>query len=151
MTTWILVGDTSRAKLFSVEQAEQPWSLVEEFENPAAHKTSKELSPTPPGKMKQSGSAKSRHTALQPHTTPKQAEADRFARQIGEHLRHATEQRQLDRLVLVAPPQFLGLLESQLDKQTTKQLIATINKDLAMLDDNEIRNRITQEVFSAAR
>ena len=33
MTTWILVADTSRAKLFSVELPEMPWTALEEIEN----------------------------------------------------------------------------------------------------------------------
>ncbi|MGD9722938.1 MAG: host attachment protein [Pirellulales bacterium] len=148
MTTWILVGDASRAKLFTVELPEQPWSLVEEFENASAHVTSKELSPTAPGKTKMSGSTRSRHTALEPRTTPKEAELERFVQRLVDHLQLAAARREFDRLVLVAPPHFLGLVHAKLDKQTARQLAATIDKDLVMLADREIRERLSDEVFA---
>lgn len=148
MTTWILVGDTARAKLFSVELPQQPWTLLAEFSNAGAHATSKELSPTPPGKMKQSGSGKSRHTALEPRMTPKEAEAERFAHQLGERLNSATAGREYDRLLLVAPPHFLGMLRDKLDKQTLKLLQSAVDKDLVMLEDREIRERLQSDVFA---
>ena len=147
MTTWILVGDTSQAKLFSVELPEQPWSLLEEFKNASAHVTSKELSPTPPGKMRQSGAGKSRHTAFEPKMTPKEAESERFAQHLSDHLKAATALRKFDKLLLVAPPHFLGMLHGKLDKQTAKQLQGIVDKDLVMLEDREIRERLIAQVF----
>src|SRR5438309_2143345 len=55
VTTWILVSDTSRAKLFSAEKREDDWSLLKDFEHPEGRKQSKEISPSsPPGRMQQS-------------------------------------------------------------------------------------------------
>jgi protein required for attachment to host cells len=151
MTTWILVGDASHAKIFTVELPEQPWSLVEEFKNPDAHLTSKEISPTPPGKMKQSGSGKSRHTAFEPRTSPKEAEIERFVQQLCDHLKAGTELRKFDRLILVAPPHFLGMLHNKLDQQTARHLQGTVDKDLVMLGDREIRERLNPQVFAIPR
>ena len=51
MATWILVSDTSRAKLFSTEKREDDWRLLKEFEHPEGRKLSKDISPSaPPGR-----------------------------------------------------------------------------------------------------
>ncbi len=55
MTTWILVSDASRAKLFTTELREHDWKLVEEFDHPEGRETSSQIRPTsPPGKSKPS-------------------------------------------------------------------------------------------------
>jgi protein required for attachment to host cells len=148
MTTWILVSDASQAKLFTTELPEQPWSIVAEFTHPAAHKTSKDLSPTEPGKSQQSGSAKSRHTALEPSITPKEAETLHFIQELRDYLESATAARKYDRLLLVAPPRFLGLLHEKLDKQTAHRLVGTVDKDLVMLENREIRERLVPLAFA---
>lgn len=150
MTTWILIADTSRAKLLSAELPEEAWTPVETFENTSAHLTSKELSPTPPGKMKQSGATKSRHTALEPRTTPKEAELERFVHRLVNYLEDAMARRAYDRLALVAPPRLLGMLRKALGKQIASRMQAAIDKDLVALDNDEIRERLSAEVFAAS-
>lgn len=148
MTTWILVSDASHAKLFATELPEQPWSVIAEFTNPAAHKTSKDLSPTEPGKSRQSGSPKSRHTAFEPSIAPKEAETVHFVQQLRDYLDRATASNKFDRLLLVAPPHLLGLLHEKLDKQTAHRLMGTVDKDLVMLDNREIRERLIPVAFA---
>jgi protein required for attachment to host cells len=148
MTTWILVSDASRAKLFSTELREDPWSLVEEFAHPEGREMSREISPSsPPGRMRQSKSPGGRQTAVEPRTTPKEAEALRFAQHLANYLEDAIAKRELDHLVLVAPPHFLGRLHGTLGPQAVKRLRATVDKDLSMLQSAEIRQRLVDSVF----
>ena len=43
MTTWILVSDMSRARLFASELRELEWTLVEEFEHPEGREKSGQI------------------------------------------------------------------------------------------------------------
>ena len=148
MTTWILVSDASRAKLFSTELPEDDWALVQEFEHPEGRETSQEIRPgSPPGRMQMSKAHGARHTAVEPQTTPKEAEAERFAQHLANRLEHATAERQFDYLVLVAPPRFLGILHRTLGRQAAKHLRATINKDYSTLEAAELRERLIGDVF----
>jgi protein required for attachment to host cells len=148
MTTWILVSDTSRGKLFSTELREDDWSLVKEFEHPEGREASKDIRPSsPPGRMLQTKAHGARHTAMEPQTTPKEAEAERFAQHLSEYLEHAIAERQFDYLVLVAPPRFLGTLHGSLGRQAAKHLRAAINKDYCTLAAAELRERLVDEVF----
>ena len=148
MTTWILVSDASRAKLFSTELREDPWSQVEEFAHPEGREMSREISPSsPPGRMRQTKAPKGRQTAVEPRTTPKEAEALRFAQHLANFLEDAIAKRELDYLVLVAPPHFLGTLRGTLGSQAVKHLRTTVDKDLSMFELAEIRQRLLDIVF----
>jgi len=148
MTTWILVSDASRARLFTTELREHDWKLVEEFDHPEGRETSSEIRPTsPPGKSQQGATAGAHHTAFQPRTTPKEAEAERFAHLLDEYLNNAVQQAAFDHLVLVAPPHMLGVLREKLKNPVASRLRTTVNKDLAMLGAAEVRERLLDTVF----
>jgi protein required for attachment to host cells len=145
--TWILVSDISRAKLFSAENREDDWALVKEFEHPEGREFSKDIRPSsPPGRMQKSKGVGAR-SAVEPRTWPKEAEAERFAEQLATYLDEALAKRAFEALVLVAPPHFLGMLHGTLGKQTAKHLKATVDKDLAMFDATEIRERLLNVTF----
>ena len=83
MTTWILVSDASRGTLFSAELREDDWSLVTAFEHPEGRERSSEIKPSsPPGRTHQSKVAGTQRTSLDPHTSPKEVETERFAQQL---------------------------------------------------------------------
>jgi protein required for attachment to host cells len=148
MTAWILVGDASRAKLFAAELREDDWSLVKDFEHPEAREPGREIGPqAPPGRMLKSKTPGGRHTALEAHTSPKEVESERFARQLGTYLEDAVARRQFDYLVLVAPPHFLGVLKNALGQQAAKHLRSTVDKDLSTVDAAELRKRLIDDVF----
>ncbi|MEX2113105.1 MAG: host attachment protein [Pirellulales bacterium] len=151
MTAWIFVGDTSRAQLFSTELREDPWTLIEGFEHPEGREFSREIRPTsPPGRAEQSSAYGARHTAMEPRTTPKEAEAQRFAQQVADYLEQAVAARKYDYLVLVAPPHFLGTLRGALGEQAAKHVRNTVNKDLTRLEPVEMRERLIDAVFPVA-
>ena len=148
MTTWILVSDASRGKLFSAELREDDWSLVKEFEHPEGRERSSEIKPSsPPGRTHQSKVAGTQRTALDPHTSPKEVETERFAQQLADFLEKAIAKREFDYLVLVAPPHFLGTLHGTLGRQAAKHLRTTVNKDLSMFQAADLRKRLVDTVF----
>lgn len=148
MTAWIVVSDASRAKLFSTELREDDWSLVDTFEHPEGREMSREISPSsPPGRMQKSKAPGAQHTAMEPRTTPKEAEDERFAQHLADFLEQATARRAFDYLVLVAPPHFLGMLHKSLGRQAAKHLRATVDKDLSMFDTAQLRERLVDTVF----
>ena len=123
MNTWILVTDASRARLFEAGLREVGWSLLEEFAHPEGRELSREIRPSsPPGRMQQNKSPGGRRTSVEPRTTPKEAETERFAQHLADRLDEATREHKLDNLVLVASPHFLGILKGKLDRQTAKHL-----------------------------
>lgn len=152
MTAWILVSDASRSKLFTTELPENPWSLLEEFDHPEGRESSREIRPSsPPGRMMQNKTTGGGRSSMEPRTTPKEAEAERFAHELSHYLENAAARRQFDALVLVAPPHFLGVLQSALGRQSAKCLRAAVNKDLSKLDGAELRKRLADVVFPTTK
>jgi protein required for attachment to host cells len=148
MTTWILACDASRAKLFSAELREDAWLLVREFDDPEGRKPSREIQPSaPPGRMQESRGVGARRSSMEPHASPKENEAERFAKELAKFLEEATAKNEFDALVLAAPPHFLGMLKPALTKQSAKRLLTTVDKDLVMLKDSEIRQRLIDAAF----
>jgi len=49
---------------------------------------------------------------------------------------------EFDELVLVAPPAFLGLLRDNLSANAMKRVVQSIDKNLAQLDEAQIREHV---------
>jgi protein required for attachment to host cells len=148
MTAWILVSDSGGARLFSALLGEDNWSLVKDFKHPEGREMSRDIRPSsPPGRMQQSKAPGGRRTAMEPRTSPKEAEAERFAEHLANYLEDATARREFDSLVLVAPPHFLGMLRGALRRQSAHHLRATVDKDLSSLDVHDLRERLADIVF----
>lgn len=148
MTTWILVTDAGRGRLFSTELPEDHWKVVDEFVHPASREPARtERTTAPYGRTHQGTGNQGIQSAFEPHTEPEAVEHEHFALELGKFLEKARENRKFDALALVAPPQFLGLLRKTLHVQTTKLLKTAVDKDLTSLDAAELRKRLVDSVF----
>ena len=147
MAIWILVSDASRATLYSTEKQGDDWVVVGMYQHPESRLKNSELSPTAPGHAaKSKGGA--RHTTLEPDTSPKEAEAEHFAKQLATVLSEGTNAHQFDGLVLVAPAHFLGLMRQRLCSETEKHLRKIVSKDYTSIDAREVRKRLEAIVFA---
>ena len=147
MDTWILVADSSRARLFAASQRGKTWKLVAEFDHPETRQRTAEYSPTERGSQKQAfGYGR---PAMQPKTEPRRVEKFHFAEQLAARLDRGLKQAEFGALVLVAGPQFLGDLKSKLDKQVMKSVIAAIDKDYTQLSDRELVERLDETIWGA--
>ncbi len=138
--TWILVGDSSRARLLLAEHTNAPLQELDTLENPAARLRNQDLSSDGPGRSFDSA-GRGRH-AMEQRESPKHHEAATFARHLAERLEQARGHGELERLVLVAPPRFLGLLRDEMGTDLSRLVIAEIDKDLTAVDASELRTHL---------
>ncbi len=148
MSIWILVSDASRATLYAAEKRDHDWQVVDSYSHQESRLKDSELTPTEPGHSAKSKGS-SRHTALEPTTSPHEAEAEHFAQQLADVLTAGTMLRSYDSVVLVAPPHFLGLLRRCLSNETQKRLLTAIDKDYTFADPHEARRRLEDTIFPA--
>ena len=66
--------------------------------------------------------------------TDEAPENARFARELGEYLSKARHKGRFDKLILVAPPKFLGVLRNHLSKECLGAVMKSIDKDLVRED-----------------
>lgn len=137
MKTWILVADAGRARLFEAEARDGALLEIGGYANPDAHARGAGIgSDRPPRTQESVGSA--RH-AIEPHTDPHDKAALGFAKGLAEILEHGRVEHAYTRLVLVAPPRFLGQLRAELGAQVGKLVAGSIGKDLTHATNEDIR------------
>jgi len=135
--TWVVVAESSRAKIFQLEQNESERSLKElkgfTHSNSRNHKS--QLSGN-----QQKQSRHSQLTNLQ--DTHKDHEREEFARSLGQHLNHARNKGQFKKLILMSPPKFLGDLRKNLGHETNKHVVSAIDKNLVKHNVQDIKAHI---------
>lgn len=161
MERWILVSDASRARLFRQRQRLQPLDHVESFEHPDSRARVRDLMADANGRKPAGpnvgpaygGRAVSQaygRVGAAPDTDPKEVEAQKFARELATMLQEGLHRHAYDKVVLVAPPQFLGLLRSTVSNEVSKHIELTVNKDLTRLELHEIQAHLQDELSKAS-
>lgn len=139
--TWIVVCDASRCRFFMKRTGTHEWVKFEEFDHPAGRAKGIDLVSDRPGRSMESESPGTR-AGTEPRLSPHQVEVKRFARYISDTLENAYHQNAFEKLVLVAPPNFLGELKGTLPDKLHRAIYATLDKDYSQLDQRDIENRI---------
>jgi protein required for attachment to host cells len=137
---WIVVAESSRARIFTMEGALAPLRELEDLSHPEARLPGRELKSDRSARVFR-GRGQENHPG-EPNVEPKQQEAIQFARQISERLEQARTKGELEGLVLIAPPAFLGLLRQNLSAATEKHLVKSIDKNLVQMSEREIREYV---------
>ncbi|MFZ2405515.1 MAG: host attachment protein [Methylobacter sp.] len=139
--TWILIADSTRARIFTADSSSSPLEEIEDFSHTEGRLHDREITSDLPGKIKSVGGGG--HAFEQP-TDPKKHEADSFAHRIAEYLEDALNTNRFEQLLIVAPPAFLGLLRNQLPEPVKKLVRFELNKDITMLSVADIREHLPQ-------
>jgi protein required for attachment to host cells len=147
-TVWVLVADAARARLFQVNQPQQTLSAALERELIGSNLPSREIASDRPGRTFDSG-GQGRH-AKEPPTDPARHAQSEFAREVVQLLDEKRESRAFERLIVVAPPQFLGDLRATMSQQLREAVSAEVAKDLSKLPLHELQDHL-REVLEAQR
>ncbi len=134
---WVVVAESSRARIFSVVNWVSPLIEIDDLVNPAARFHDRDLTSDLPGRSFDSA-GQGRHS-MEPSADPKKNEVAVFARKISERLGSARKAGEFDELILICSPEFLGLLRRNLDDVLKKHVTRTINKNLVQKDEAQIR------------
>jgi protein required for attachment to host cells len=89
-----------------------------------------------------SGRAGQGRHALEPSQDAKSHAVEGFAKILADDLSRAYHQGSFQRLVLIAPPRFLGLLRSALDSPLQKTLVGSVPKDLPRASASELHSYV---------
>jgi protein required for attachment to host cells len=72
-----------------------------------------------------------------------------FARQVAERLENARRQGEVERMILVAAPQFLGLLRQTFGADLRRIIDQEFSLDLLQMSPQEIRAHLPAALFGA--
>ena len=139
-STCVLVGDATNARLFEVtpnrKRLTEVWPKALSAESPA----SRDIASDRPGRAFNSA-GRGRHTQ-EPRTDPHRYEKTRFAHHVAHTLDEERKKNTFVRLILVAPPQFLGDLRAALPEPLSRCVSETVDKELTSLDTATLEKQL---------
>ncbi|MCW4150722.1 host attachment protein [Halomonas janggokensis] len=140
MTTYIVVADAARARIFTREAL----TLTEQESLVHAEGRLHEgdlVTDRPGADVHESNSTSARSSGEEGAASKHENEL--FAKQVANHLYNARVGNSLEKLIMVAPPKFLGLLRDKLDGPTQKLVIHTLSKDLSKASLTDIQTAVS--------
>lgn len=143
-STWILVANRANARLFTNTGSHRELTLLKDFIHSEGRLKDRELSSDKPGRAFDSG-GQGRH-GMSKSESPSEHETARFAKELATVLEQGRTSHQFGRLILVAEPGFLGVLNGAIDRHTAELVTDTLSKDLAHLDDADIPAVILEHI-----
>lgn len=151
-TTWVLISDASRARIFAETSPGRAYALVATFEHPESRAHVGDLVTDTNGRKPVGGSRGAGvngraggffgRPGAEPDTDPKDVEALKFARDLAATLEKGLDDHAYDALVIAASPRFLGMMKETISEQVRRRLEQTIDKDLTLLPPHEIEKRV---------
>ena len=132
METRVIVANSARARIFASHDVLGHLTEAEDFVHSEARLKNQALVSDAPGR------ARGGPDSLDPKTSPKEHEAQEFARLLAGRLKEMHNEQHYDQLILIAPPAFLGLLRKSLHKPLDQLVRRTIDTDLSTASVKEI-------------
>jgi protein required for attachment to host cells len=149
-TTWILVANASRARLF--RERGKSLALVETFEHEASRARVRDLMADAQGRKPngQPGHATGHRPGAEPDTDPKEVEVQKFAHELADALEDSLLEHAWERIVIMAPPHFLGLLRGVVSSQVSRRIELDLGKDYTALRPEELAAKLRSHREAAA-
>jgi protein required for attachment to host cells len=139
-TTWIIVADSSRGRIFEVLPTQQLHE-IEDFLHPEGRRSTRELKTDAEGRYFAQGNRFQTHTSS-PQVDALEHEMELFAKTLSERLEKGRVEQSYERLCVIAPPKFLGLLRNKLNAKTRKLIEKELPKDLSWFSAADIENYV---------
>lgn len=141
---WVLVAESSRAKIYSAKSRKSPFSEIEDLIHPEGRMHEGDLVSDVPGS--DGGTTGQGRHVIDDKTSAREQQNIDFATQIVHRLEDGRKQAAFDELVLIAPPAFLGILRSRLSKTLMERVSLEIDKNLV----KQSAATIAEHVWSAS-
>jgi protein required for attachment to host cells len=140
-STWILVSDASRARLFRMLRAGGKWELLFEREHPESRQKGSEATSDRPGHLRLDH-GQGFQVQMEPPKTPREIAAEHFAHELAETLQYGLDAHAYDRLILAAPPHFLRLLRGSLSDAVAHHVTQSLDEDYTRVEAGDLRRRL---------
>ncbi|WP_048308309.1 host attachment protein [Halomonas sp. PR-M31] len=139
MTTYIVVSDAARARVFA--HAAGNTQEIDNLVHPESREHTGDLRTGGEGAAT-SGSGQQHQTGDDDATSEKHAMF--FAKEVADYLKNARSQGKADNFVIAAAPQFLGHLREKMDSNTRDMVIKEIDKDYSKASVEEITEKLAK-------
>lgn len=138
--TWVVVAENSRARIFLMKNTGTPLEELADLQQVESRLHERDLGSDRPGRTFDSHGG-GRH-AKEPVTSPKKNETINFAKFVADRINSDYINGEFEKLILIAAPQFLGLLRKSLTEQVKHRITREINKNFVKRDEAYIREQL---------
>ena len=160
---WVVVANDAAARIFTLappparlnnrnsaghqndRMASYSLKEIESLQHPEGRTKAQDFDADRPGRAFQT--AGSMRHGMERQVDPKRQAIISFAKRVADRLESARRQGALQRLVLVAAPEFLGLLRTNLSAELGRITAAEFSLDLAQMKAHEIRAHLPDDLF----
>ncbi len=143
---WVLVSDTTRARVFYTEKPRGSLEEVQTLVHGASRLHEQDLtSDARPGRNL-GGNGNGMGHSMGHEADPKKQEGIRFAREICDFLSTAHAARRFEKLYIMASPSFLGELRHNLSKPVVQVVSEQIAKNVTRMDPATIRHLLPERL-----
>lgn len=126
----VVVANASTAKYYETSKAGKKLDFVKEYTHPQSREKGIDLVTD--------------RSYFYNKLQPKEVEADRFAKQLADDLKHSKDIHQYEYLVMIAPPHFHGLLNKHCSNQVRLRIIHNIEKDYTKTPAKKLKSMLSE-------
>lgn len=137
---YVLAADSSRARLYRAATPRAALEEIEDFVHDEARRPQAELSTS--GEGMDSGSKGSGPHRYDPPKDARQVAIETFAQELVERLERARNDGEIEGLVLVAPPHFLGELRRRMRPSLRRLVVEELDKNLVRHSVQDLRQHL---------
>jgi protein required for attachment to host cells len=142
---WVLVADSGRARIFSLQRKPAGFSEVQELLSDSRHETTTDLMTDASGRTADVKGGPSSHT-LQPRSDAHNLAEQAFSSRLVKYLEQAAGKKLFERLVIIADPKTLGRLRRNMSKSLAAHISHEVNRDVVGLPPDELERRVHAEL-----
>ena len=138
--TWVVVADSSRARFFTLAGKSEPMQELEGMTHAESRMRNQDEVSDKQGGLA-GGHGEGGH-AFEAPTDIKHHDAEIFAKQIADKLEHGRVNHAYNKLILVAPPAFLGALRQAMNDHVVNLVSKSLDKNLVAENEAVIREHV---------
>ncbi len=139
---WVLVANSSEAKLYGVKFLGSDLNLIQEFSHPEGRNKVGDIMTDKSGHYRTQSGSGGGSFAL--HSAPLQVELSRFAQTLLNKLDQGLASHDFKKAVVIAPPHFLGELKKDCHPKLKEQVLHFVDKDYTKITQPELIAKLAE-------
>lgn len=141
-TKWIVLANASATYIYAVngKNSIDAVELITKLEHPESRKKNRELVTDRPGHYQTNHATRGSYSQ---HTDPKKIEMDNFAKEVADFLEQSNALGKYQSLIMIAGPNFYGLLMKHLHKPLHELIDKVIEKEIIINNEHELKKYIS--------
>lgn len=153
-TSWIVVANSSVARLYANDGPKKGLKKLKEMEHAASREKGSDLITDGHGRHwgaggggRGRGAVANGRGAYSPSIEPKQMEHERFAQQLARELEQGRTSNSYQRLIVVAAPGFMGMLNGSLSSHVKDMISDSIEKDYTKTTERDLAEHLENCIY----